>query len=238
MCRSIIIDYLICNPPASHTVVAYIYFDYKDKDTHNVSAVSYSILRQLLEYIDRIPQSIQQFYDSPNRERKGDHMSVDQCVSIIQAVCRNMDRVFLVFDALDECPIHDDRANELRSKMIALIRRMSDSMTICVTSRPHLALTHELDDCACLEVRATDGDMRAYLNARMSDHKILRKILDQNPILENHLAETICSKANGMYAWSPRSIMHESLLFAGFCSHDYKWIHWYIRPAHAVYIEP
>lgn len=196
--RSIVVDHIQSNTPLSNTAVAYIYFDYKNKDTQSVLSVFCNIVRQMLEQIANVPQEIQQFYDSLPSEHKENNLNVDQCFAFILIVCKDFDRVFLVFDALDECTVHDKNSNELRSKMISAIQKVSQSGSIFVTSRPHVNLTQELNDCACLEVRATDSDMCSYLKARTADHRILRRIVDHNPALEIHLVDTICNKANGM----------------------------------------
>ena len=149
--RFIVIDYLQSKSPLSKTAVAYIYFDCKNKDTHNILSVFCSILRQLLERINQIPQEIQRFYDSLPSERKEN-----------------------------------------------TVERAAKFASIFVTSRPQVNLTLELNDCAYLEVRATDSDMCAYLKARTADHKVLRRIVDHSPALEDYLVDTICKKANGM----------------------------------------
>ena len=196
--RSIVIDYIQTNPPLSRTAIAYVYFDYKNKDTQNVLSIFCNILRQLLEQTGKVPQEIQHLYDSLPSERKENNLSMDQCIAFMQIGCQNFDKIFLIFDALDECLVQDNNSNELRSKMISTIQKASNFGSIFVTSRPHVNLTQELNDCVCLEVRASDSDMCAYLKARTADHKILRRIVDHSPALESHLIDTICSKANGM----------------------------------------
>lgn len=196
--RSIVVDYIQSNPPLPKIAVAYIYFDYKNKDTQNVLSIFYNILRQLVEQLSKVPQDIQHLYDSLPSDRKENNLNVDQCFAFMQNVCMDFDKVFLIFDALDECPVHDNNSNELRSKRVSTIQKASHFGSIFVTSPPHVNLTQELNDCACLEIRATDDDMCAYLRARTADHRILRRIVDHSPALESHLVHTICSKANGM----------------------------------------
>lgn len=164
----------------------------------NVLVVFTNILRQLLERAGTIPQEIQHFYDSLPPERKDSSLDIDKCVSFIQLACKEFDRVFLIFDALDECPVHDINTNELRSKIISTIQRVSHFAAMFITSRPHLNLAEEFRDCACFQVRATNSDMCAYLTARTADHAILRRIIKQNPALEAHLVDTICSKSSGI----------------------------------------
>ena len=104
----------------------------------------------------------------------------------------------MIFDALDECPVYDINASELRSKMISTIRKVSHFAATFITSRPHLNLAEELNDCTNLEIRATNSDMCAYLKARTADHAVLRRLINQDSSLETYLIDTICSKSNGM----------------------------------------
>ena len=157
-----------------------------------------NILRQLLERVVTVPQEIQNFYNSLPPERRENNLDIERCLLFIQLVCKEFDSIFLVFDALDECPVHDTNSNELRSRMISTIERVSHHATIFTTSRPHLNLAKEFCDCTSLEIRATDSDMRAYLKARTADHAILRRIFKQDSALENHLIDTICTKSNGI----------------------------------------
>lgn len=196
--RSIVIDHLQSNPLTSKTAVAYVYFDYKNRETQNVLAVFTNLLRQILEQVAIIPKELELCYDSQPSQRKENNMSIDQCFSFMQTVCQGFDRVFLIFDALDECTAQDDDDNEQRSKILTMIARVCRFASVFVTSRPHINLTQEISDCACLEIRATESDMRAYLEARIAKSKILCRITSQNPSLESYVIAAICSKANGM----------------------------------------
>ena len=134
----------------------------------------------------------------PPGRRDNNDMTIQECSSFIHIVSQCFDRAFLVFDALDECPVHDKYNNEQRLKIIAMIRSACQYATIFVTSRPHIKLAQEIADCVCMEVRATEGDLRAYIKARVADHRMVRTIVKDDLALESHLEDRICSNANGM----------------------------------------
>ena len=130
--------------------------------------------------------------------RKDKNMTAKECLSYIYIVSQHFDRAFLIFDALDESPVHDSYNVEQRSKVVAMMKSACQYATVFVTSRPHIDLTYEIADCAHMEVRATEGDLRNYLKARIADHRVIRTILGNDPSLKGHLEDRICRKANGM----------------------------------------
>lgn len=163
--RSIVIDHIQSSSVASKATVAYIYFDYKSKDRQTVLAVFCSILRQIIEGTSILPTELELHYDSLIPERMEHGMSMDECFSFLQRLCKEIHRVFLTFDALDECPVHDDNNNEHRSKMINMIKRATQFATVFVTSRPNIKLQQDIVDCTCIEVQARESDIRTYLKS-------------------------------------------------------------------------
>ena len=192
------VDHLQSVSEGSNTAVAFVYFDYKNKETQNISAVLSNILRQLLEELEDVPKEITQYYEASFSERKHSDISIDLGLSFIEITRQRFDQVFLIFDALDECPAYDSNANELRSRMLATVQRVSRYTTVFATSRPSIDLKQDIPDCVCFEIKATTGDVCAYLEARIANHEVLRRIANQNTALKHELIETICNKANGM----------------------------------------
>ena len=197
--RSIVADYLQLHPPSPRTAVAFVYFDYKNRDIHDVAVVFSNVLRQLLEQAGSIPQGIRQHCEAPLAEEKENDLTINQCLSFLRALRKNFDRIFVIFDALDECPSHDNNGNELRSKMLAAMQEVSGFMSVFMTSRPSVSLTSEITWYTRLEIEASPSDICAYLETRIDNHRILGRMIAQNSILKNEIITTVCSKANGMY---------------------------------------
>ncbi len=197
---SLVIDHLESRVAAIKPMVAYIFFDYKDQNRQTVTAILRSLLRQVIESIGEIPQSIQQLYDALPLDKKENTMDENQCTSLLEDLIRDEPRdTFLIFDALDECPDIDHGSNEVRSRFIYAMKRLAIVGRLFITARPHVHPTMVISDCHRLEIRATDPDMRCYIDARIKEHERLSRLVGSDPQLANRLNETLCRKANGMF---------------------------------------
>ncbi len=197
---SLVIDHLGSRIAAIKPMVAYIFFDYKDRERQTGTAILRSLLRQVIESIGEIPQSIQHLYDALPPDKKENLINEDQCTSLLEYLIGNEPRdTFLIFDALDECPDIDHDSNEVRSRIASAMKRLAIVGRLFITARPHVHPATVIPDCHRLEIRATDPDMRCYINARIKEHKRLLRLVGPDPELANRLNETLCRKANGMF---------------------------------------
>ena len=187
---------IIC--PADSTAIAYVFFDYKDHKNQTVPRILANIVRQLLEHLQNIPREVQSLYDARVINESHKMETTEQWIALIELLCKSFRRTFLIVDALDECPEFDDHSNEVRAKMASSLLALSRVSYVFVTSRPNVDVASKIPGCITLEIRAKDSDLRAYLRARKTDHKALKRIVDQDPALEKHLEDTICRKSNGM----------------------------------------
>ena len=178
--------------------MAFTYFDYKNRNSQTVLPIVSSLLRKLVEKAGHTPQIISDFYGSLPPDRKNSSLEVDQCLAFLETVCKDFTRVFLVFDALDECSVHDENPGEIRSNMISAIQRLSAFASIFITSRPHVKPTREFSTCIQVDTQASDNDICAYLKARTANLKVLRTFIDQEPALGDDILDIICTKARGM----------------------------------------
>ena len=196
---SLVITHLESHIAAIKPIVAYIFFDYKDQERQTATAILCSLLRQLIEFIGEIPQSIQYFYGARTPYEKENTMDEEQCISLLESLIRNEPRdTFLIFDALDECPDNHD-SNEVRSRITSAMKRLAVVGKLFITARPHVHPATVIPDCLRLDIRATDSDMRCYINTRIIEHKRLNRLVGSDPQLANLLNETLCRKANGMF---------------------------------------
>ena len=197
---SLVIDHLESRITASKPIVAYVFFDNKDQERQTVTAILRSLLRQVIESIGEIPQSVQRFYDAQRPAKEENAIDEDQCSSLLESSIRNERRdTFLIFDALDECPDMDHDSNEVRSKIISALKRLATIGKVFITARPHVHPATVLPNSHHLEISATVPDMRCYINARIKEHKRLLQVVGLDPQLANQLKETLCRKANGMF---------------------------------------
>ena len=197
---SLVINHLESRIAANKPMVAYIFFDYKDQERQTVTAILRSLLRQVIESIGQIPQSVQHFYDTLPPDKEENTMDEAQCTSLLESLIRNEPRdTFLIFDALDECPDIDHDSNEVRSRIASAMKRLAIVGRLFITARPNVHPATVIPDCQRLDIRATDRDMRCYIDARIKEHRRLLHLVGSDSQLANQLNETLCRKANGMF---------------------------------------
>ena len=137
---------------------------------------------------------LQQSYEKPNRDQPGQ----DDLEKILLACVKTYDEVFLVVDALDECPEDGD----VRHYMMECLARLSDAASHVKI----LATSRELPDIresmvmlgakpVSIKTHSVDADIRKYMATQMSrDHRLSRLETATKALIEN----TISEKADGM----------------------------------------
>jgi hypothetical protein len=74
-------------------------------------------------------------------------------------------RVFIIVDALDECQISDGCRQRFLSCLFKLQEKCG--INLFATSRPILGIEKEFDGNTVLEIRASEEDVRRYLEGHM-----------------------------------------------------------------------
>ena len=197
---SLVIDHLESRRAAIKPLVAYVFFDYKDQKRQTATAILRSLLKQVVEFIGEIPESVQRCYDA--KKPAGDESTMDegQCISLLEHLIGNVPcGTFLIFDALDECPEIDDNSQEVRSKITSAMKRLASVGRVFITARPHVHPPTVSPECHRLEIRATNPDMRCYIDARIKAHKRLLQLVGSHSQLADRVKETLCRKVNGMF---------------------------------------
>lgn len=100
--------------------------------------------------------------------------------------------VFIVVDALDECP------DNARITFLDELQKLSPRTRLLVTSRPNASLNRKFADAALLEIRARDEDIKAYLEAWIDKQALWVGLVKKDPILRDTICAAILRKADGM----------------------------------------
>ena len=100
-------------------------------------------------------------------------------------------------DALDEC----SEESKTRSNLLRNLRSLSGNVRLLITSRnlPTSEIEFDFDRENRIEIRASDEDVRCYVEARISSEPQLVRHVEIEPTLRNLITETIVSKVEGMY---------------------------------------
>ncbi|EHK48634.1 hypothetical protein TRIATDRAFT_173359, partial [Trichoderma atroviride IMI 206040] len=82
--------------------IAYIYCDHRHKETQQIDELIASILKQLTQKLFSLPDCIRQMYEKHKYGQT--RPSLNEILGVLHTIIGEYSRVFIIVDALDECP--------------------------------------------------------------------------------------------------------------------------------------
>lgn len=154
-------------------VLAYFYFTFSDSQKQTVDGMISSLIRQISARRPNIPQAVQSLGKYKNRGGRPD------TETLIVASMRGFSAVYIVFDALDECPITNDERKKLLNSLRHILKAAPDSLHMFCTSRKEAdidkalrpLLLEPLGDEIDLSNRTENlnGDIAQYIDSILTD---------------------------------------------------------------------
>ncbi|GLA04085.1 hypothetical protein AnigIFM60653_004123 [Aspergillus niger] len=185
---SIVIDHLQ-REISRETPVAYLYCSYDQRQIQTASNRLSIVLRQILEQLSGpVPASVRSLYEQ--HEARSSKPTMKDLSNTLLRVVMELDRAFLVVDALDECS--EETCRELLDQVRSL--QSSGKLSFMVTSRP--SLEYAFDGAIRLDIRAQGADIECYLDSRWSE---LSRSVQQDEILKLKITQQIINLVDGMF---------------------------------------
>ena len=183
--------------------IAYLYCNYKERDTHTAANLTSSLLRQLADTNAArqcsLHDAIVALY--AKYKLKQARPSVEEISIAVETLAGTLKNVFIIVDAVDE--IADEERNIFLTQIKGFIQLKG--LKVLLMSRPDVYLAgyfgHERD--AQITVHATDDDVAAYVQGQIDARKELAVRVRGNLTLGGEIKAGIIRKAEGM--WVPRS---------------------------------
>lgn len=177
----------------SHIGIAFFYFSFNDNSKQNVSGLLRAILLQLSSQLNDGHVDLAGLYNSYGNGEA----PVPALVNCVQQVVLKFQDVYLLVDALDECPRHDTRERMLET--ISAIRAWSlNSLHILVTSRDELDIREYLNLSSNQEVSmknaGIDKDIEDFVRDQLEQDRALQKWSSYHPQIQ----EALKAKAGGV----------------------------------------
>jgi hypothetical protein len=113
---------------------------------------------------------------------------------LLQLEVHRLSKVFIVIDALDECR----ESNGTRDSFVAEIRKLQPTIHLLITSRYISTMEREFEKAARVEIRASDEDVRRYLECRIENEGRLVRVVKADLALQATITNTIVENAKGM----------------------------------------
>ena len=172
--------------------IAYIYFNFRRQDEQKPDGIFASLLRQLSQERPLLVDSVKALYAYHKEKRT--RPSLGEILGVLQSVATTYSKVFIVIDALDECPISDGSRQRLLSSLFNL--QIKCGINLLATSRHILSIKEEFEGKTMLEIRASEADVRRYLEGHMFR---LPGFVVRNPELQEEIKTGIVKAVDGMY---------------------------------------
>jgi hypothetical protein len=188
---------------AGSALIAYFYCDFRDEDKQSRRNILLSILSQLSTQSNLSFDALSCLYFNHNQgERQPTDTALIQCLKQVLSL-PNRDPVYLVVDALDECP-HNYGLQSPREQVLDLVNDLVDlhspNLHICLTSRPEIDIKTVLESLTSLRVSLHDQtgqrkDIIDYVTSVVSSDKNIRRWREDDRQL---VIDTLSERADGM----------------------------------------
>ncbi|KAJ7852035.1 hypothetical protein B0H14DRAFT_813177 [Mycena olivaceomarginata] len=188
---SVVVDNLRTNLEGPDTGVAVIYLNHKESDVQSPSNLLAGVWRQLV-FRKSISPTMHRLYETHREQRT--RPCLEETCSVLCSTVSKLSRVFIVVDALDECP------EQQRDTLLRCLSALGRTVSLMLTSRPHINVEGIIpNNLGILEIRANEDDMRRYIDAQMSKSSRLSKHIRNCPGLRAEIEGRIISRSGGMF---------------------------------------
>ncbi|KAN0136182.1 hypothetical protein V8E53_006042 [Lactarius tabidus] len=205
---SAIIDDIESLQKAGLASMAYFYFDFRDERKQSHGDLLRSLLIQLSALSDPFCDILSRLYDEYGKgTRQPSERALMYCLKEMLAL-PNQCPVYLIFDALDECPDTSGIPTP-REQVLDIVKELVglhlSSLHICVTSRPEVNIRHALEGLTSCLVSLQDEsgqkeDIANYIESVVhssSDTHMKRWKEDDKDLV----IKTLSERADGMFRW-------------------------------------
>lgn len=197
MTAAVAIDHLWNNhlfkaAPGDAVGVAYVYCNYKTQSNQNAAALLAALIRQLVQARPSITEPVESLHEK--HSKKGTKPSLEQIFRLLQSVLANYSSVYIVVDALDECPERDGIHNQFLTKLYELQGKMD--LRLMVTSRFIPDIVNKFSKALTLEVRASKEDVRRYVSGQIPQ---LPKRIQRDATLQKMVQDKVVEAVDSMF---------------------------------------
>ncbi|KAJ7150077.1 ankyrin repeat-containing domain protein [Mycena crocata] len=175
------------------TGVACIYLNHKERDTQTPQNLFGALWKQLVVG-KPISSAVLDLYER-SRER-GTRLSLDDVYEALDSALQQYSKAYLIVDALDEYP--EDQRHTLLEYLVRT-KAGTRSVSLMLTSRPHVTLEPFVPAFQTLEIRATEEDIGRYVDVQIPKSSRLSRHVRSRPELQDEIRTKIIGNVDGMF---------------------------------------
>jgi hypothetical protein len=187
------------------SLVAYHYFDYKDDSKRHVRGLLATLLFQLSDESDSCRDALAELYEAcRNGSEQPSDAALSKCLKIMVRLPGQLP-IFLVMDALDECP-NTTGTPSARDEVLDLVEDLVGSshsnLFMCITSRPEQDILTTLKPLTTTSRRVVlheesgqREDIDKFVRSFVYTDKAMRRWKEEDKEL---VINTLSERASGM----------------------------------------
>lgn len=171
--------------------IACIYCNYKEEHMQSPVNLIASLWAQLVQNSGSLSSEVKDLY----RTRIHQHSppTLSDVSKLLQSEIGRYLKIFVVVDALDECPESN------RSAMLKVLRALQPTINLLVTSRFLDSIANDFEGATRLEISASAEDVRTYAIGRISHEQRMSRLIGKDAALGKTIVETVVGNSKKMY---------------------------------------
>ncbi|KFZ16979.1 hypothetical protein V502_04810, partial [Pseudogymnoascus sp. VKM F-4520 (FW-2644)] len=192
MIATIAVDHIWKAFQGDNVGVAYVYCDYKRRETQTATDLLAAILKQLVQERPLYGEPVASLYKRHANRRT--HPSLDEIRTALNYVLNNYSKSYIIIDALDECTDSDGT----RSELLTILKNLqaTTDISLMATSRFDARIEQSFQGSTMLEIRASDADVTRFVAGHI---RRLPKCVRRDPELQAEIQDGIVQAVDGMF---------------------------------------
>ncbi|KAL8811285.1 MAG: hypothetical protein Q9200_001920 [Gallowayella weberi] len=189
---SMVIGHLEEKHKSQNVAIAYVYCVH-NAEHQSASNFLGNLLGQLALQSPTFPEDIKSCHKQ--HSRNGTRPALSDLSRLLASQVQLFDKVFVLVDALDECPDHDGT----RASFLSNVYELPASTKLMVTSRDLPSIASLFKDDLRLDIRAREEDVKLFIESQMEQRRELNDLLENRDDIRSIIAKTIVDLSNGMF---------------------------------------
>lgn len=176
--------------------LAFVYYKYQNRQEQNFKDIVPALVKQLCRKKQDLPKEVKELYRQYSRQDQFPSQAKLQAQLV--DISESFEKVFIVIDALDECPDQD----MVIPLIAALVHDCSSKIKICVTSRREQYILHSFAKLKCptieIEAKKVDEDIAVFVDAEISRRSADYAFDAMDQQLKDDIKAVLVAQSNGM----------------------------------------
>ncbi|KAJ5521449.1 hypothetical protein N7527_005564 [Penicillium freii] len=201
LCSTVIADIdKLCEEDSSKSI-GYWYFEFTPDKPHDVESMMRCLIRQLCR--SPLPPSITKCWEQHGM--KGTEPSREGITTMLHDVVSSIPSdVFVIIDALDECPAADKERHHLLSLLLNLVERHGSNIHILATSRPEQDIQAAMREFPWIDLQQRLAkDVETFVRAAMEDEYLQEADED----IKSSIVDALLNTGERRFRWAALQII-------------------------------